>query len=101
MYDPKWDWIDTVFGIIAGAITAIISLLGWINPKLDKLEKKAHDLKDEMDAKVEAVHERVTENAQEIARLRAHREDDQRRLEGIDKKLDRILDRIPRTPWPN
>lgn len=99
--EPKWEWVDTVFGVIVGVITAVLSMLGWISPKLAKIEERHQELRDDMDEKIEMAHARVTENAQEIARLRAHREDDQRRLKGIDEKLDRILDRIPRTPWPN
>lgn len=101
MLDPKWEWVDTVFGIIVGAISTVIGLVGWISPKLKELKGMTHDLRSDTDVKIEAVHERVTENAQEITRLSAHREDDQRRLKTIDEKLDRILDRIPRTPWPN
>ena len=99
--EPKWDVVDTVVGVIAGAISTIVAMVSWIGPKLVKLEEKHQELRSDMDTKVEAVHERVTENVQEITRLRAHREDDQRRLKTIDEKLDRILDRIPRTPWPN
>ena len=99
--DPKWEWIDTTFGIIVGAITAVLSLLGWINPKLAKIEEKQMAFRDDMDTRLEAVHERITENVQETTKLRAHREDDQRRLQATDDKLHKILARIPRTPWTN
>ncbi|MDH5666547.1 MAG: hypothetical protein OEY86_00870 [Nitrospira sp.] len=99
MYDSKWEWVDTVFGVIAGVMASVISMLGWLAPKFAKIEAEADALRNDMNVKVEAVHIRITGNAQEITGLRAHREDDQRRLESIDKKLDKILDRIPRDPW--
>lgn len=99
MYDQKWDIVDTVVGVIAGVIASVLSMLGWLSPRFAKIEADIDAVHDEINVKAEAVHTRVTANAQEIARLRAHREDDQRRLEKIDEKLDKILDRIPNHTW--
>lgn len=99
MYSPLWEWVDTVLGVIAGAISTIIAMVKWIAPKFVKVDEQIRKIRTDTDMKVEAVHVRITEHVEEIARLRAHREDDQRRLENIDKKLDRILERIPMSAW--
>lgn len=98
MYE-KWDTVDTVVGVIAGVIASVLSLLGWLSPKFAKLEAELDEVRDAMNTKVEGVHSRVTANAKDIAELRAHHEDDRRRLERIDGKLDNILDRLPYRNW--
>lgn len=94
--EPRWEWIDTILGIIGGAVSTILGMVRWLGPKFTKMEQTTQALRNDTDKKINLVHDRITEHVEEIARLRAHREDDQRRLESIDKKLDRILDRIPR-----
>lgn len=94
MADPKWEWMDTTFGLIVGVFTTIAGMIGWINPRLtrleDKLDKKHQALQVEMDRKVDEVHSRVSPLAEDVAALMAHQEGDRDRLAAIDGKLDRI-----------
>lgn len=92
--EPKWEWVDTIFGGVAGIIASILSILGWLAPKFAKLESETVLLRNDMNMKVENAHIRITDNLREITKLKAHREDDLRRLEGMDEKLDKILDRL-------
>lgn len=80
---PKWEWMDSLFGMILGAISAIVGLTGWINRKFEQMRTK-HD------ADIVALYERVTPLAEDVSALMAHHESDRERLQSIDKKLDRI-----------
>lgn len=95
MQDHEWKIVDTIVGVIAGVVGSVLAMLGWLQPKFAKVERETDQLRESVDDRMNSLHERVTKNLGEITRLAAHREDDLRRLEGIDKKLDRILDRIP------
>ena len=98
MAEPKWEWMDTTFGLIVGVFTTVAGMIGWINPRLtkleDKLEKKCQTLQAEMDRKVDEVHSRVSPLAEDVAALLAHQDSDRDRLAGIDAKLGRIEEHL-------
>lgn len=83
MEQPKWEWMDSVFGMLIGAISTIVGLTGWISRKFEVMRT-------DFDQEVVALHERVTPLAEDVAALMAHHESDRERLQSIDKKLDRI-----------
>lgn len=83
MDNPKWEWMDSIFGMIVGGITTIFGMLGWINPRFSNLQK-------ELDEKIGGVHARITDNDKAIAELEAHHSDKMRRLESIERKIDGI-----------
>lgn len=93
---PKWEWMDTIFGWIVGAVSTVAAMLGWFNPKITRLDQ-------EFDQKIADVHERVTPLAEEVAALSAHHENDRELLRSMNAKLDGIEkylrnDRNGRTP---
>lgn len=94
MGSPLWEWVDTILGLIAGILSAIVGLTKWLNPKFARLETMTQELRNDTDERIHTVHERITVHIEEISRLRAHREDDRKQLERIDTKLDRILERM-------
>lgn len=81
--NPKWEWMDSIFGMIVGTIATILGMLGWINPKFAQVNR-------DLDEKISDVHARITINDQHIATLKAHHERDRDQLQSIDEKLDRI-----------
>lgn len=94
MADPKWEWVDTIFGIIVGTFTTIVSMVGWINPRFTKMDEKHQALRVEIDRKVDEVHSRVSPLAENVAALMAHQEGDRDRLAAIDLKLGRIEEHL-------
>lgn len=96
---PKWEWVDTVFGLIVGMITTVMGMLGWISPKLQKIDEQAQALRDRMAELEQSCQTRNQLSATSIVRLEAYHEANIQRLaaiEGttqqIDEKLDRLLE---------
>lgn len=104
MEQPKWEWVDTIFGTILGVLGAVATMTGWTGSKFTKEEEAREKLRKDMDEKIASLHERVTPLASEVAELRAHHEAKMQRLvtieasiREIDKKQDqqmRILYRL-------
>ena len=82
---PKWEWMDSAFGMIVGAITSIVGLMGWINRKLETMQA-SHD------HEVTTLHERVTPLMEDVAELRAHHESKMQRLANIEASMQ-VIDR--------
>lgn len=83
MENPKWEWMDSIFGMILGVISTVFGMLGWINPKFEGIKKEFHE-------QINDVHARITDNDKAIAELEAHHSDKMRRLESIERKIDAI-----------
>lgn len=98
MTEPRWEWVDTIFGLVIGVLTTVMGMIGWITPRLtrldEKLDKKYQALHMEMDRKVDEVHSRVSPLAEDVAALMAHQEGDRERLAAIDAKLGRIEEHL-------
>jgi hypothetical protein len=101
---PKWEWMDTIFGGILGVFSAVATMTGWTGRKFKAVETAHADLRRDFDEKINGVHARVTPLMADVAELRAHHEAKMQRLttiEGsihaIDRKQDeqtRILYRL-------
>ena len=101
---PKWEWMDTIFGGVLGVISAVVTMTGWTGRKFKSVEESQASLRKEFDDKINSVHARVTPLMADVAELRAHHEAKMQRLttmesgmRAIDKKQDeqmRILYRL-------
>lgn len=87
---PKWEWLDALFGMILGVFTTIATMTGWTSRRFNKVEERHHRLRETMDAQVDDVRARMNLLNEDVAALMAHHESDRERLQSIDKKLDRI-----------
>lgn len=104
MEQPKWEWVDTIFGTILGVFSAVITMTGWTGRKFREVGEAHDQLRKDMDEKISVLHERLPPLASEVAELRAHHEAKMQRLvtieasiREIDKKQDqqmRILYRL-------
>ena len=104
MEQPKWEWVDTIFGTILGVLGAVATMTGWTGRKFTDVHAAHEQLRKDMDGKIAVLHERVTPLASDVAELRAHHEAKMQRLttiegsiQAIDRKQDeqmRILYRL-------
>lgn len=77
MADPsKVDWSDAAAGGLMGLLTGVASVFSWVSGKLGKV----HD-------RIDAVHDRVSDHATNIAVLTAHHEANLQFQERIDSTL--------------
>lgn len=88
--NPKWEWVDTIFGMMTGVFSAIGIMTGWTSRKFTVLHERHDKLRNDMDGKVDELHARVTPLAESVAGLEAHHEGFRDRLKAIDEKLGRI-----------
>lgn len=76
MADPKWDFVDTITGVIMGAVTTFLTLMGVINRRFDK----AH-------ARIAGTEEAIGDHAVSIATLNAHHQANTQFQDRVDRSL--------------
>lgn len=76
MTDPKWDFVDTITGVIMGAITAVLGLMGIINRRFDKVHER-----------IEGAESTLGQHAVSIATLMAHHQANTQFQERADRSL--------------
>lgn len=92
---PKWEWMDTIFGAVLGVFGAVATMTGWTGRKFTDVHQAQDLLRKDMDQKIADLHERVTPLAEDVAELRAHHEAKMQRLvtiEGSMREIDRKQD---------
>lgn len=77
--EPRWEWIDMIVGLVMGAISGLLGVLGWTN--------RQHNI----------LHERINETnkaaglqASQIATLKAHHEANANFQERVDESLKEL-----------
>ena len=113
MADPNapvamWEWLDSLWGFGAGIVMGVISMLGWIAPKLrrmhEKIDSNANDAHKENDELSGELHGRVTaiekliialqENHRETMRMYQRVEDQLKALNTVTDQQTKILYRM-------
>lgn len=104
MEQPKWEWMDTIFGAVLGVFSAVATMTGWTGRRFKEVDERHGQLQKDLDHKLAVLHGRVTPLMSDVAELRAHHEAKMQRLttiegsiQAIDRKQDeqtRILYRL-------
>ena len=89
---PKWEWIDSVFGMVVGVMTAIVGMTGWTSRRFKDAEVREGQLRESIDLRMNAIHGRVTPLMEDVAELRAHHESKMQRLAHIESSIQ-VIDR--------
>jgi hypothetical protein len=89
---PKWEWIDSVFGMVIGVMTAIVGMTGWTSRRFKDAEVREVKLRESIDVQLNAIHGRVTPLMEDVAELRAHHESKMQRLAHIESSIQ-VIDR--------
>lgn len=92
MEQPKWEWVDSVFGMIIGVMTAIVGMTGWTSRRFKDAEAREGKLRESIDVQLNAIHGRVTPLMEDVAELRAHHESKMQRLAHIESSIQ-VIDR--------
>lgn len=110
MADPHsppemWSWLDSIWGFGSGVVLAVLAMLGWVNPKLKKIENaisvsaaQAHHENDDLAGEL---HDRMTsmekliavlqENNRESMRMYISVKDELKALNAITAEQTKIL----------
>jgi hypothetical protein len=88
----KWEWMDSVFGMILGVLSAIIGMTGWTSRKFKDVEARDGKLRETIDQRLGDLHGRVTPLMEDVAELRAHHESKMQRLAHIESSIQ-VIDR--------
>lgn len=104
MEQPKWEWMDTIFGAVLGVFSAVATMTGWTGRRFKEVDERHGQLQKDIDHKLSVLHGRVTPLMSDVAELRAYHEAKMQRLsmiegniKAIDEKQDeqiRILYRL-------
>lgn len=74
--DPKWEFMDTVVGVIMGAITAVLGMLGIINRRFDATHER-----------IAGTEKAIGKHAVNIATLNAHHQANTQFQDRVDRSL--------------
>lgn len=88
--NPIWDWMDTIIGWIAGAVTIAGAAAGWVNAKFKKAEEVEGKERDEINTKVSSLNDRVTAHDKEIATIMANERHTSERLAGFQLVINAV-----------
>lgn len=90
MEQPKWEWMDSIFGGILGVFSAVATMTGWTGRKFKTVDESHAAMRKEFDDKINGVHARVTPLMADVAELRAHHEAKMQRLTTIEGSIRQI-----------
>ena len=80
MTEPRWEWVDAVFGAVAGFVTGLLSLLVWVNNQIQLLHGRINQAN-------ETVRKNQSEQAVQIATLTTQQEANQQFQQRVDAAL--------------
>jgi hypothetical protein len=100
-----WEWLDSLWGFGAGVITAVLAMIGWVNPRFKEIKQTASNNAElahrENDALAIEFHGRVTsiekllialqENNREYMRLYTSVKDELKSLSAVTNEQTKIL----------
>jgi hypothetical protein len=93
MADPsKWDWADTLSGMLLGVVSGILSLFGWFSTKVGTV----HDRIDAVHDRINIVTQAASDQAASIKVLEAHHGAKLQRLDRIEGNLTAINEKQDR-----
>lgn len=87
---PRWEWMDTIFGAVLGVISAVATMTGWTGRKFKEVEEAQDKMEQAFDHKISSLHARVTPLLADVAELRAHHEAKMQRLATIETSIRAI-----------
>jgi uncharacterized membrane protein YccC len=87
---PKWEWMDTIFGTVLGVFSAVATMTGWTGRRFKDVDEAHGKLRRDLDDKITVLHGRVTPLMADVAELRAHHEAKMQRLTTIERSIQAI-----------
>lgn len=85
MNPDKWDWVDSLMGMMTGLVGGILSLFGWFHRQVSRTHERIDDL-----------HERIGEHGTSIKVLEANHVAGLQRLDRIEEHITAISEKQDR-----